>query len=476
MDTTISLAAGIFVPMTTGAAIMVLLFYREPLPMPLHLAFSYALGLGTLTIWMLLLGMAGVKFSLGAIGLPLLGFSCAVFIARLYRWKREPVGSGIFLSKHLLNNLSLFSVINATFYIILLLYIAHNLLFVFWRAMNVPISEWDAIATVAFKAKIFFYERSLPDLNLLPHRTYPLFVPFAQTWVALNLGYWSDQFVKIIFPCALLSYLIVFYHFLARWTNRRWGLLGCAILLSANFFIHHATLSYSDFFLMYFNSIAVILLLDWGRCHGRGTLVLAGIFAGLATFTKLEGTSFLLIYFILFATINFSRGAFGPKEKISNLFQFSLPSVGLCVLYHLYKFLHNATEDGTGIINKTGIDFSMAKMRLLPETIENFTNNLFFSGNWNIVWFLALLSCVHLANKWKDSLVRYVLASLILFFGLYAAVALGTVNYVWIAGKFHATTLSRIILHFYPLSVVLIILLNFPSDLSGIKTQVPGNR
>ncbi len=479
MDLNISLALSLFIPTLTGSAILTLLFFRESLPRAVHCALSYGLGLGILTIWMLILGMAGIKFSLGAIGLPLLAFSCTTFIVSLLQREKLFTKNQKILRKGLLKIMTGWSwgrCVNVVFGLILLFYITRNFLFVFWRAMNTPIIEWDAIATVAFKAKIFFYEQSLPDLNLLPHPTYPLFVPFAETWVALNLGYWSDQFIKIIFPCALLSYLVIFYYFLARWTNRLWALLGCAVLLSANFFIYHATLSYNDFFLMYFNTTTILLLLEWSRSRNRGMLILAGIFAGLASFTKLEGTSFLLVYFILLTAMVFVLAARTSKEKIMDLLRFALPSAGTCAIYHAYKFLHHATKDGTGTLDKTGIDFSMVKITLVPEILKSFTENLFFSGNWNIVWFLAVLSCAHLVRKGRDLLVRYVLLSVILFFGLYGAVALLTVNYVWIAGESHTTTLSRLILHFYPLAVVLIILLNFPKNPGGIKTPIPGNR
>lgn len=465
MDTIIGLAASLFIPTITGAALLALLFCRAPLPLPLHCALSYGLGLGALAVWMLMLGMMKLKFSLWTIGLPLLLLSCAAFILQLFRREKRPAGKQTLLQEGVCANPAgpaLFSILNFAFCLLLLFYIAHNLLYAFWRAMNVPINEWDAVSTVAFKAKIFFYEQSLPDLNLLPHKTYPLFVPFAQTWIALNLGYWSDQFIKIIFPCALLSFLIIYYYFLAAWTNRRWALLGCAILLSANFFVYHATLSYSDFFLMYFNSIAVILLLEWHRIRNHALLILAGLFAGLATFTKLEGTSFLLIYLILLAAMNFFQAQANPGKKTASLLGFALPSVGIGAVFHVYKFLNHVGEEGAGIVNKTGIDFSAAKIQLIPEMMQSFTNDLFYSGNWNIVWLIAVLSCVQIAGKWKDSLVRCTLLSIILFFGLYAGVALLTVNYVWIAGEFHATALSRLFLHFYPLAVVGIVLLNFP--------------
>ena len=355
------------------------------------------------------------------------------------------------------------------FIAILLLYLAQNIFYVLWRSMTIPISTWDSVSTVAFKAKIFFFEKSPPFLGSLPHKTYPLFTPFLETWVVFNLGHWDDLLIKIIFPCAFLSYLTIHYKFLCHFTNRTWALLGCTILVSSNFFIYHATISYRDFLLMYFNCITIMLLLLWNNNKESPVLVLSALFAGFATFTKLEGTAFLLIYLILFSIINFSSRAFSLKEKLVNTARFTIPSFGILSAFHIYKIWHNVLKEGSGIVDKTRLDFTWDKLGLIPEIFVNVSNNLLLTGNWNIIWFLAVLSLIHLKKKWKNAEVKLVLLSLVLFFGLYTSMAVFTINYVWIAGTKSFTTLSRLILHFFPLSVLLIILLNYPEDLRERK-------
>ena len=131
MDTAIGLAVSLLIPTLAGSAILALLFPRDQsLPLPLHIALAYGLGLGTLTIWMLLLGMAGLKFSLWSIGLPLLAFSCAVFVIQRSRWTKNRKLSG----KSFFQNTSWFpfTILNVVTSTALLLYIVHNLLFVFW--------------------------------------------------------------------------------------------------------------------------------------------------------------------------------------------------------------------------------------------------------------------------------------------------------------------------------------------------------
>jgi len=103
-------------------------------------------------------------------------------------------------------------------------------------------------------------------------------------------------------------------------------------------------------------------------------------------------------------------------------------------------------------------------MTLIPEILNTFLQNLLYSGNWGVVWFLVLLSLTQLKRKQIKVETWLILLSLLLFFGLYFAIALLTVNYVWIAGENSPMTLSRLLLHFYPLSAILIILLNYPNQ------------
>ena len=344
---------------------------------------------------------------------------------------------------------------------VLLFYIAQNLYFVFWRALNVPLLSFDAIATVAFKAKVFYYEPVPPPLGLLPHRTYPLFVPFIESWISFNLGYWDDILIKAVFPFALLSFTVIVYNFLNVLTRPLWALMGCAILLSSNLFVYHATISYSDFFLMYFNCRAVMLLVLWHQNKTGGLLLLASLFAGLATFVKLEGTAFLLIYAVLFLMINLPSAVFNRAEKLMNSIKFLAPSFGIAAVFHLYKWMNNILKEGSGTMDKTDFDLSLAKITLIPHILFKFAKNLLMSGNWSMVWIILLLSLIGTKGRRLTGETKLIFLGLLMFFGLYFNFALMTTNYVWIAGESEVTTLSRLLLHFYPLAVLLLVLINY---------------
>jgi len=116
------------------------------------------------------------------------------------------------------------------------------------------------------------------------------------------------------------------------------------------------------------------------------------------------------------------------------------------------------------VLDKTKLDFMWDKIHLIPKILDSFFLNMMFSGNWSIVWFVALLSLMQLRRRRKNTEGKLVLLSILLFFGLYFSTALFTVNYEWIAGTQKLAVLSRLILHFYPLSVLLIILFNHPDS------------
>ena len=88
-----------------------------------------------------------------------------------------------------------------------------------------------------------------------------------------------------------------------------------SILFSSNLLIFHAAISYSDFFLLYYNCTSVLLLLAWRREKDDGYLILAALLAGLATFVKLEALSYLMMHLVLVVAITFSDFRNSIKEK-----------------------------------------------------------------------------------------------------------------------------------------------------------------
>jgi len=452
----IGLAAAIAVPMITGFALSLLIMRQCTIGKSFRLALAYGLGMGVLAHWMLFLDILKIKFSVIGIGVPLLVFSAVIIIIAGLLRRRDP--SFAMTDEKPATPSEVSTYLDSAISIALCFYIAYYLFYIFWRAINVPVEAWDSLSSVAFKAKVFFYEGWLYHLkDMPPHPSYPLQLPLSMTWIALVLGKWSDQYIQIIYPCATLSFVVIAYFFLKTFTGRRWALFGVAMILSSNELVHHSAIAYRDQFLMYYTVTAIMLIILWSFKDDDALLLTAGFFAGFGSFTKLEGTPYIVILAFTLAFILRHKKETPVKEKIIKFLKFSIPAFLICSVFHIYKIAGGFPE------RENALELGIGNLSRIPAIFSSFWTDLFISGNWNIIWFLLVISlAVNIGKIGKRLEAKYLLFALAMFFGLYFGLSCFTSEFVWIAGEKSSTTISRLILHFFPLAPLLIVLLNYP--------------
>jgi len=298
-------------------------------------------------------------------------------------------------------------------------------------------------------------------------------VPFIKTWAALCLGEWHERLVKILFPFGYISFLGITFAFLKIMTNRAWAALGIAILITSNMFLIHATISYQDFFMMYYTCSAIMFLLLWLKSGCRGFLLTASFFTGAGSFVKLEGSAYVLIIFVLFLVLDLTLKGATRREKWLNAVFFTLPSFALMLSYHAYKFFILALDlEGTETA-KTAVTFELSHLERVPKIIYAFLENMFLLGSWGVAYMLLALSLVIYAFKKKSTEQNLLLLALGLFFTLYFFVALCTASYEWLAGKVRMAGLARILLHFYPLVPLFVILTSYDPFLIPLSKKKP---
>ena len=443
------IGTAIVTPIAVGLSLIFLMFKQNRPNTPLSLALAYGLGLGILSQWMLLLAVTNINFHLSVIGLPILvtAFLVMYFVIRRNRFALD------LIKKPVLNNKFGLDIIT----ILILTYIIFHMLYIFWTAFNIPVHVWDEIERVAFKAKNFSLDQSIKQLKYLPHPSYPLLVEFVITWITLNLQLWNDQIIKIIIPLFFLSYAVMHFSFLRCFTSTKWALGGVMLLITSPLLVHHATIVYADLPLMFYNCGTIILLLMWNIKKEDSYLIMSSLFAGFASFTKVEGVFYFPIYFILLTYFLFDSKAYSLKLKINKFFKFAIPSLSIFLFYLLYK-----VSTHTILVERSGFDFSFEKLNRLPIIFEAFIGNLFLSGNWSIVWLLLILSLINLERIIKIKQIRLLLFCLLMYFGIYFTMFLMTPIYYWISNDNAYGVLARLILHFYPIATLLIILLNCP--------------
>ncbi len=183
-----------------------------------------------------------------------------------------------------------------------------------------PHGQWDAWMNWDMRARMFYrgggaWQAAFSATFPWSHPDYPVLVPtlVARTWLyARTETLLGPALVAGTFTFATVAALATS---LAALRGRSQGLLAGMLLLSTPFFILHGTALYADVPLGFFFLAAMIGLALDGR-HGTTTsrfAALAGVAAGLAMWTKNEGTLFTVAVGLALVV----SGAWGKKRAAS---------------------------------------------------------------------------------------------------------------------------------------------------------------
>jgi hypothetical protein len=167
----------------------------------------------------------------------------------------------------------------------------------YWQ---VPLGDWDAWAIWNQRARFLFRAGDQWRQAFSPvfvHTDYPLLLPSSNVrwWSYLGAECeWTPWFLGCLFIFATVGMLTAG---VCRLRSRSQGLLAGMALLGTIPFLHRGTLQYADVPLSFFilAAVASLVLYDTSERPHKGLLVLAGLLAGLAAWTKNEGWLFLIV-------------------------------------------------------------------------------------------------------------------------------------------------------------------------------------
>jgi hypothetical protein len=175
-----------------------------------------------------------------------------------------------------------------------------------------PLGDWDAWAIWNQRAR--FLVRAGDHWRdafspIFVHADYPLLLPCsnARSWTYLGTEtQWTPWLLGCAFTFATVTLLAAG---VARLRSKSHGLLAGMILLGMVPFLQRGTLQYADVPLAFFMLAAVLLLAihDTTQQRGRALLMLSGMTAGLAAWTKNEGVVFLVVLWSARAVIVWRR-------------------------------------------------------------------------------------------------------------------------------------------------------------------------
>ncbi len=225
----------------------------------------------------------------------------------------------------------------------LIVMICASVVFYVHYSFRMPHGEWDAWAIWNMRARFLFREGSIFKSTFSPalfwsHPDYPLLLP------ASIVRFWNYIGKETQLVPAVMSAVFTFstaglvFSSLFKLRGMREALLGAIVLLGTQVFMMTGASQYADVPLSYFILATLVLfcLHDRLEIPARGFLILSGVMAGLAGWTKNEGLLFLmLVVFVRFVTVAIFNGR---KKALVELLIFSsgaLPVLAVIIYFKL---------------------------------------------------------------------------------------------------------------------------------------------
>jgi len=403
---------------------------------------SYFGGQYCVVLWMYLLSILGIHFSIMTIDIPL----CLIAFLSLMRkgnvariekrdFRFEPMGAPGIWQKILS--------------ILIIAYILGQIFFVIWMALNVPIFEWDVIWRIGLKGKVLFFDQGIQNLTHMPYPGYSLAGPFMMSWASSHAGMWHENVARAIIASDYIMFIILFGGFLRVFMSSLVALIATALLISSNFFTYHATLLYNDFPVAIFLCSSIFCLVLWNKVKGSSWLLLSSVLMSMAGLFKLE--AFLYGFYILvvgcFLFIGFQ------KQNVKNIIIFMLPWIA-ALLFHLTLCWVARLDMGAVGVKFVGV---IGVGQRAMATFGTLSKELFAGWNWNVLWGLLLVLLVqNFRRVLNQPEIRMLALILLVFIGHVICASVFSDRFRVLGGTDAIQTLPRMILHFYPLCPALI--------------------
>lgn len=436
-------ALGVFV-----ASGLVVLFAVNRLRIPdgmgwtLVAAVTFVLGMGAVSLQMFFYSISGVPLGVGGISIPWL---ILLLLAVVWHVARSGNPVGAYPLRPESSGQPRPSWFIAGCLAVILLQAGYCVVY----AISQPISGWDAWAIWLFAAKAFFVSGGLPSgaffSTAAPHPDYPLLTPLAVAWHYICLGRVDDQLAKIVFPLSFLAFLGIFWHTLARETNRDYGAFFTALLSLTPVVVMHAGglgssydyVGYADLTLSLYFLGAAAYLYAYQKDGRPVWLVLSALFLGMGAWTKNEGLTYAAVGSLLF---------------VLSAKQWRLAAIGIGLVagfvfpWLLFKTSLSLANDVVGHVRWLGLS---AYLDRLPLILGSAWRSM-AGGSFGLLWAVFVLSSVLNWRKMLTTPVRsgaiLVGTQLLIYLGVYLVTPR---DLEWHLG----TSIDRVLLHVAPLAL-----------------------
>jgi len=397
---------------------------------------GFFVGAFLLTLWMRGLSLAGIRFSLASIGLPVAVATIALGALARKRWKTKSAPR-VPMSRS-----------QRVLVIALAAWLAFRFVVLLLDVVWTPLYPWDAWIQWATKSRVWYeLGRIVPFgrseawfaangamwFDASPN--YPATVPLWQVWSSVALARFDDALMNLPWWLTAVAFAIAVFGALrgggfdvaSAWI----GTWLVSSLPLAN--VHVALAGYADLPMAAYFALAALALWRWSLRRALDDAVLAGVLAIACTTIKTPGIvwALCLVPGVVLATMPrhaariIAFGLFAALMTLAVLAQTSPVILG----YRLH------------------LDFAPAWQAL--------ADSLFLLGNWHLLWYVAIVVAI---AAWRDvrSPVLAPLAAVLAAGLVFLLVAFSFTNARnWVTEQ---TTVNRAVLHIAPLVLVFALL------------------
>jgi hypothetical protein len=270
------------------------------------------------------------------------------------------------------------------------------------RVFTAPHGDWDAWASWNMKARMIYlggdhwrdvFSGLLPDA--VPE--YPLLLPLSVAGLWLTVGSpaaIAPALLAAAFGCATV---LTLGSGLSLLRSKSQGLLAGAVLAATPFFVIHESSQYADVPLAYFFLATLVLLALYDREPDSRLLLMAGLTAGLAAWTKNEGLVFLV-------AVAASRLIFTRRRRVL-LWYLAGAAPPMIMFVYLKWFLASASNQmvvGQGLHSTLDRVADISRYRIIGNA---FVDQFARVGDWPIS-ILLLLFLYAVVQGFRDKAER----------------------------------------------------------------------
>jgi hypothetical protein len=327
----------------------------------------------------------------------------------------------------------------------------------FWKD---PLGEWDAWSIWNLRARCIFLGgdqwRSAfsPTFN---HVDYPLLMPSgnARLWSYLGADrLWTSWLVSCLFTFATVAVLIAG---VSRLRDRSQGLLAGITLLGSATFLRHGAWQQADVPLAFFMLSAVLLWVLYNAAEQprRGFLVLSGVMAGMAAWTKNEGLLFLIVLPTACSVVAWRPGR--TKRLLKDAFCWGIGAAPLLAVVAIQKASLAADTDLVAAQSWNALSARILDPWRYWSIVQALVDHTYrVGGPWIVVLPLCFLFLGRAKNRSRGLVgLPAVAGVLILMLAGYFLVYVTTpMDLAWHLN----TSASRLLLHLWPLCLLCVFL------------------